>query len=645
MRWRWRCLLLGSLCAACAWSCQPPPASQVDAGLPAEDLLASDLEGDALSGSPDLPEDLSTAPDVVMDAAPDVVDPPTPRDLAECDEGEQECRLDQLFVCRQGTWRRELCPPNSICLGEEGCRELVCEPGQARCADDAQTLLICDSQGLSEQPFLCPQGSTQCRGGLCVQICSPGELSCQGDSVHRCLEDGSGTEPVQRCALEQGLTCREGRCLDLCEAGELEKESYIGCRYWGVDTPNQLALENRFAFVVSNAFTQLAARVRVEDASGALVLEREVGPGQAVALRMPSRQMNTPGTGIWPRSYRLTSNVPISAYQFNPLQSHDGDGESVASNDASLMLPDAALGTEHYGVSYSQWGALGAFLSVVSTADNNEILITPSADVPQGPGVGAMEAGRQHRLVLQRGQVLTLLTQESGADLTGTHIVSQEPVAVYGGVDCAQVPVGSLYCDHIEEALLPVRAWGRSFVGVPFARRGLEEDLWRVVASAPGTRVELTPPLAQVPVLGPGEHFTFASAEGFGLEASAPVTLVQLMTGSSTVLEQPNDGDPSMLLVPPLRQLRQRYIFLVPDTYARDWLTLVFQQGTQVWLDGEPLQEGEARPVPGTGYRFLQRRVEDGRHEVEADGPVGVSVYGYDRNISYAYPAGLDLGR
>ena len=33
----------------------------------------------------------------------------------------------------------------------------------------------------------------------------------------------------------------------------------------------------------------------------------------------------------------------------------------------------------------------------------------------------------------------------------------------------------------------------------------------------------------------------------------------------------------------------------------------------------------------------------DGVHRIDADAPVGVSVYGFDRFISYAYPAGLDL--
>jgi hypothetical protein len=165
------------------------------------------------------------------------------------------------------------------------------------------------------------------------------------------------------------------------------------------------------------------------------------------------------------------------------------------------------------------------------------------------------------------------------------------------------------------------------------------------VASSPQTQITLSPPVAQVPTLGPGEHFTFSTAEDFLLEATAPVTLVQFMSGSQTVQTHPNDGDPSMLLAVPVRQFRQRYIFLVPNTYSRDWVSVVHPRGATVMLNGAPLDLGQAQPVAGTQYMVSRLSVEDGRHEVVADMPVGVSVYGFDHNISYAYPAGLDLER
>ena len=98
-----------------------------------------------------------------------------------------------------------------------------------------------------------------------------------------------------------------------------------------------------------------------------------------------------------------------------------------------------------------------------------------------------------------------------------------------------------------------------------------------------------------------------------------------------------------MLLAVPARQYRRDYVFLVPETYDRDWVTLTYPDGAAVTLDGEVVDTAQGATIGQSGFSVLRIAVEDGRHEVQADVPVGVSVYGYDFNISYAYPAGLDL--
>ena len=36
-------------------------------------------------------------------------------------------------------------------------------------------------------------------------------------------------------------------------------------------------------------------------------------------------------------------------------------------------------------------------------------------------------------------------------DYTGVYVTATKPVAVFGGHECAQVPVGTKFCDHIYE--------------------------------------------------------------------------------------------------------------------------------------------------------------------------------------------------
>ena len=52
---------------------------------------------------------------------------------------------------------------------------------------------------------------------------------------------------------------------------------------------------------------------------------------------------------------------------------------------------------------------------------------------------------------------------------------------------------------------------------------------------------------------------------------------------------------------------------------------------------------GLFQPIQGTDYRVARLTVSDGVHRIDASEPVGVIVYGYDDDVSYGYPAGLDL--
>jgi hypothetical protein len=102
-------------------------------------------------------------------------------------------------------------------------------------------------------------------------------------------------------------------------------------------------------------------------------------------------------------------------------------------------------------------------------------------------------------------------------------------------------------------------------------------------------------------------------------------------------------GDPSFILVVPQEQFRSDYVFLAPDKYARDYVTIVAPKDAVVTFDDLEVDPG-LWSVLGTGAnraaRFL---IADGVHTVRADQPVGVYVYGVDRYVSYGYPAGLDL--
>jgi hypothetical protein len=143
-------------------------------------------------------------------------------------------------------------------------------------------------------------------------------------------------------------------------------------------------------------------------------------------------------------------------------------------------------------------------------------------------------------------------------------------------------------------------------------------------------------------------------------------------------LKDPRDagtGDPSFLLAVPIEQFRTEYVFLTPDKYRFDAVNLIVETGVPVWLDGREvrpedltfrpardiLQEMAAQEPPldhpwqlgpsfgqygviGDGTWSVFRVVlKDGVHAAQCAKPFGAIVYGYDRYVSYGYPAGLNL--
>jgi len=103
-------------------------------------------------------------------------------------------------------------------------------------------------------------------------------------------------------------------------------------------------------------------------------------------------------------------------------------------------------------------------------------------------------------------------------------------------------------------------------------------------------------------------------------------------------------GDPALTLAPPVSQWRDDYIVLVPpDAYVDDYLNVIIIAGTQIQLDGEPVEFDAFVPIGDTGYSVAELEVEDGPHTVTGSQPFGLEAYGYDCHVSYAYPGGLNL--
>ncbi len=446
------------------------------------------------------------------------------------------------------------------------------------------------------------------------------------------------------------------------EYGFAPLAGYLGKDFYAVDLNNfdgaaepggTTGDEAPFSVTLSNPlFSDREASVRIGQVGGdGEAVTGDIGVGELAIFDLP--RWDAEDTFVGERAYHIESDVPLTAHQFNPA-----NNEGVFSNDASLLLPVPALGTRYRaacwpyddeGDSTTELVGAGDFVTVVASEHGTVVSVVPSAPVAAGDGIDATAAGVTIEVELAQGQVLQLQSDFDGGaatDLTGSLITASRPVAVFSGNECAMVPDGVMACDHIEEQLLPVEHWGEHHVAVRFEPRKTEKDVYRVIADQDGTTVETDPSLPGFPVeLDGGQFHQFEHDGDFEIVSDAPVSVVQYMTGSQYCGEDLEAiGDPAELVVVPVEQFVEGYIFLTPENYLEDWLTVVAPPGTEVALDDEPLPSSAWVELGSGAFSRARVQVEPGAHQLTADQPVGLVVYGYDDDVSYAYPGGANLG-
>lgn len=477
------------------------------------------------------------------------------------------------------------------------------------------------------------------------------------------------------------------------------KRSYVGCEYWPTVTPNS-ELFGPFAFAVAIANPGAkTANVHVTR-GGSKIVDVQVGPGELRSVELPwvgALRQSVSGKGLESAlvadgAYRLSSSVPVVAYQFNPVDFAAKDTFSYT-NDASLLLPTSALRgeyrvlawpTHHYTVGgSSRWSDQPGFVAVTAAVDGTTVEITSTAHVRAGTGVAAIGAGGKGTWRLDAGDVLVLESADlpSGAspapgepcvtrslsqgtftlcpsppsyDLSGSRIEADRPVQVIAGHDCAMIPYDSFACDHLEESLLPVDALGNQYVvAAPevatntMGTAGTTPDatVVRVLSAADGNVVHVEPPGVQKDVtLAAGAWIEIGpTTSDLVVTGTRKLLVAQYMVGENWKGRSGTAGDPSQSSAVPTAQYRVSYSFFAPASYTYNFVNVVARTGTRVKLDGQSLPPSSFAPIGASGWSVLRWPVSGRAHAMTGDAPFGITVYGYGAYTSYMYPGGLDL--
>ena len=544
-------------------------------------------------------------------------------------------------------------------------------------------------------------GETGGEGGSCSTT------HCSSD-LHSILCDDNTV--VQTCPPDQG--CANGACVSACQSASANKTT-IGCDYWtlypdmyssdigdclGVYVANTWGSPVTVSVEYNNQpLNGIAAAARLPQGSGQSITYAPLPNGQIPADQVaiiflastPSAPVQCPsgitplmvtdpaihGTGIG-KAFHITTSAPVVGYQIYPY----GGGNSAITS-ATLLIPTPAWDTNYVGV--DAYNNQGPWLVIMAAQDNTQVQLTPTSAVSGANGVPSIAQNKLGTITLNKGQYAQIL-EPSNMELNGTAIQANNPIAVFGGSTCMDVPLSAGACDAAHQQIPPVKALGHEYVGVKHRDRYQgtpESPPWRLVGAVDGTTLTWEGAPSGAPTtLAAGQMVEVAGGGPFVVrsqDAQHPFYMAQYMTGC-TAYWQNGDcrGDPEFVNMIPPQQYLDSYVLFTDPTYSETELVVTRAKGTQgfqdVTLDCAGTLSGWQNVGTSGDYQYTRvdlvtgnfakvGNCDNGRHQMSSNGLFGVTVWGwgsaatggqyrctsctgfYTQAVSYGYPAGASV--
>ena len=322
---------------------------------------------------------------------------------------------------------------------------------------------------------------------------------------------------------------------------------------------------------------------------------------------------------------------------------------------------------EQLTTAYTYYGVSADVLSLtrfsqvllVGCRDNTTVTITPTQNIsiPENPQLSDsiylnISAGDSHTFTLHEMQ--SLLIRAPNVDLSGTKIVSNHPLTVIGGHDCAQIPTEYGNCDPISTQIPPTVNWGNSFLLPPLTSR-TNGQRYKIIASEKNTiaKIKCGTNVNEIVVLsndGDIHQFDTNSSEYCTVLTSNPSYVAEYGFGHDYLSD--GYGDPLLMTIPPLDQYihsvtfssfvtipKNYFTILVPNdqyfnqtylyngfTFTPTWTTIYYPNGS----------------IAGYGYSTQFSGTVTISHS-NVNGSIFVTVYGFVEYGGYGYTAGMKL--
>ncbi len=351
----------------------------------------------------------------------------------------------------------------------------------------------------------------------------------------------------------------------------------------------------------------------------------------ATQIALPAGAQAVSMDGIQDIGIHVTAADQVSVYGYN---------YTPQASDGYLALPVEALGVSYmaysyYNQTYNGNTMLGSEFAVVATQDCTRVTVTPQIFMT------GHAANVPFTLTLNQGEVYQLQDDDDNADLTGTLITSDKPVAVIGGHLCDYVPRYIQSCNYLVEQFWPLQWWGTRFATMPFATR-TGGDTLRFLAWDDSTTVLVNGSLAAS--LSHGQFYENTYATPLYITSNNPIYVMQYANGQ--LYDNNSNSDPTMISIPPLNELASDYLLETPSSgFTGNYENIVAPTSStgSVSLDGAPFAASGWTAIPGSGYSGFQVGTGTGPHYLTGSAPFGVVAYGFGQADAYGYPAGVSF--
>ncbi|XP_040923803.1 IgGFc-binding protein [Betta splendens] len=381
-------------------------------------------------------------------------------------------------------------------------------------------------------------------------------------------------------------------------------------------------------FQLSIAAVQASAKVTVQVPPLKFRQDLTVNAGQAVTVSLPTT-VEIYGSQRSPNTVRIEASADVTVTSLS---------NKLYTTDTSPVYPTTDWGTEYF-IFTPAGSPLGSFkeFAVANGKDTNKIEITPKGPILfQGRIYGP---DSQMVIDLQPYESVQL---QSIADLSGSRVASQRPVAVFTGHSCTWQ---FSKCNHVYEQLLPVSSWGTTFI-VPPIRLQKQYDSVYIQASQSTTVNVQNGNSKSVLTFSRGQsvELRLRYPDILSIKSNQGIQVLFLFNGVTQGLVQ--SYDPFLMTILPTDRFCSSYSLEALDGFDNQAL-LVAQTSTIATLraDGANLPGNvQWAQVPGSDFSWaaMPYRHAPGRNRLtvsSSGSPFAVYSIGFSQMNGYGAPA------